>query len=88
MPELLVRAGCSIGFVNLVSFAFMADERPGIGFVLEDAADHGGVPQIFLDDQFLFLRQPLSDEMLLHQRRCFVAVLVQHGSNGFYSLAI
>ena len=58
MPELLVRAGCSIGFVNFVSFAFMADECSGIGLILEDAADHRGIPQVFLDDQ-CYVADPL-----------------------------
>ena len=44
MTELFFRLCEAEGFVDLVPFAFVADERPDIAFVPENTSDHGCVP--------------------------------------------
>ena len=40
MAELLLRACVSEGLIDLISLALVADQGPGVGFLLQDSTDH------------------------------------------------
>ena len=83
---LLLGIGETEGLVDLVPLALVADQGAGVGFVLQDPADHGAVPKVFLLDLLLQpLRHPLAQQLPLHSGRRFSFLLVEHSGDSLQS---
>ena len=85
MTELLLRFGISESLVDLISFALVADQGSGIGFLLQNPADHCGIPEVLFQDLLLIFGHSFSDQFQLHLCRSFVILLVQHPGDSFES---
>lgn len=84
MPELLCGIGEAESLVDLVPFAFVADQGSCIGFILQQATYHGAIPQIlFLDLGFQTLWHPLPQQYHLHLGWCLSFFFIEHSGNGF-----
>ena len=66
MVELLLRVGISESFVDLIPFTLVADQGSGVGFLLQNPADHGGIPEIFFENLFLILGHSFPNQLQLH----------------------
>ena len=83
MPKLLLWVGISESLVDLISFALMADQGSGIGFLLQNPADHGCIPEVLFQDFLLIPRHLFPNQLQLHFCRGLMVLFVQHPGDCF-----
>ena len=87
MPKLLLWVSVTECLVDLIPLTLVTDQGSGVGFLLQDPADHGGIPEILFQNLLLIFWHPFPYQLQLHLRRGLMVLLVQHSGNGLESHA-
>ena len=78
MPKLLLGFSEAEGLVDLVTLAFVANQRTDVALILQNSAHHPPIPEVLFYDTVLRIWSVLIQQSQLRQRRGFPLLLIEH----------